>query len=59
MFAKFTLPIMKGSVIMLQTSILAVAFVALSAYIHISDTEKNKEQKECDETDWNEYYAYI
>lgn len=44
---------------MLQISILAVAFVVLSVYIHISDTEKNKEQKECDETNWNEYYAHI
>ena len=44
---------------MLQISILAVAFVALSVYIHISDTEKNKEQKECNETDWNEYYERI
>lgn len=44
---------------MLQISILAVAFVALSVYIHIIDTEKNKEQKKCNETDWNEYYAHI
>ena len=44
---------------MLQISILAMAFVALSVYIHTSDTEKNKEQKECNETNWNEYYAHI
>lgn len=44
---------------MLQIAILIVTFIVLSVYIHVSDAEKDREQKKCDETDWNNYYAHI
>lgn len=42
---------------MLQIAILTVACVVLSAYIKVEEVDEKKKQKECDETDWNDYYA--
>lgn len=43
---------------MLHLTIGVIAFVAF-IYIKAEETAEAKAQKECDETDWNEYYAHI
>lgn len=43
---------------MLQSIIAAVIITTLGLAIKVQETFNSKEFKECDETDWNEYYAH-
>lgn len=48
----------KGSVTMLQFVIGTVAFVSLSIGIKVEEAKMARQYKECEETDWNWYYAH-
>ena len=43
---------------MLQFVIGTVAIISLSVYIKVEETRVDRQNRECDETDWNEYYAH-
>lgn len=37
----------------------AVIFIAITIYDELGKAEFDRKWKECEETDWNEYYANI
>lgn len=43
---------------MLQLAIGTVAIISLSIVIKVEETKTARQWKECEETDWNEYYAH-
>lgn len=43
---------------MLQFVIGTVAIVSLSVCIKVEETKMDRQYREYDETDWNEYYAH-
>ena len=58
-FAKFTLPIMKGSVTMMQIIIGVIIYAAVTGIMSMNKHEREQTQKDYDSTDWNVYYANL